>query len=221
MATPRQVGPITVLVAALLVNLPLAHGWWTSHRLEGQGIEVTATVQEARAIPWRGNERRFFVAYRLPEDVDPRQRDFTGEVDRATYDEATVSERIRVTYLPGDPAENRPVGGVDGGWLGVFLTLVADLALLAILGLMLWARRGRRELVLLATADVVRCRPQAVLEQVGEGEYVVRGDVVERSGSELTIAVGDRRVRVLLGDHVNPVGHQQPAEARGRELPRS
>lgn len=221
MTSRRQVGPVSVLLVALLVNLPLTHAWWTDRQLEHHGARTTATVHEARTVAGTDEGRRFLVAYRLPAAVDPEQRAFTGEVDPATYELARRTGRLEVTYLPGEPGRNRPVAEVASLRLAALLTALADLALLAILGLMLWARRTQSDLVLRATADVVRCRPQEALEDLGGGEYVVRGDVLDRGDDELTIAVGHRRVRVLLGNHVNPVGHQQPAEARGRELPPS
>jgi hypothetical protein len=46
----------------------------------------------------------------------------------------------------------------------------------------------------------------------------VRGEVAEIAEDRIVLEVGNRRVAVLLDGHTNPVGHQQPAQVRGRMI---
>lgn len=220
MASRRRIGPLTLLVIALLVNLPVAHSAWTSYRLDSVGVEASATVLETEALPPGADDQRYFVAYRLPESTDPEQRRFGAEVDLATYTRAMNTGVVEVVVLPGDAGENRPVGAVPGSRLVWGLTIAADLALLAVAALMVWVRRTQ-DFVLVATEDVTACSPLERVEDLGGGEYVVCGDVFSVGDDEVVLAVQHRRIRVLLGDHASTVGHREPARARGLRAGRS
>ena len=218
----RGVWILTVGIVALLINLPIAHSWWTSYRLDSVGVATTARVLEAESLP-RGSAdpQKFFIVYQLPRDADPERREFTAEIDQETFTAAEASKQIDIVYLEGKPGANR-VDGARSGSLGLWLAGLADLALIAALLLALrYGLKPEKPLVLLATADVKRCKPMFGVDQDGI-EYVVRGDVIEMSGGEIVVHAGaGREVRVVLGDHQNPVGYQQPAEVRGRELPKT
>jgi len=125
-----------------------------------------------------------------------------------------------VVYLSGNPAANRVEGQVTHR-LGLYIALFADFALLMALLLALkFGQRPKEELLLLATADVVRCKPGGLVEPEGRDEYVVRGDVIEIGEGEIVLHAGaGREVRVVLGGYRNSVGYQQPAEVHGRVLP--
>jgi hypothetical protein len=204
----------------MIVNLPLAHGIWTNYRLDQVGVTTSAEVTELNAIPPDARDQSYFMDYQLPEEADPERRTFFSEVDEQTFRAAEASEQVEVVYLTDHPAANRVTGQVTNR-LGLYLALIADFALA--MGLLLalkFSRRPEEDLVLLATADVVRCKPGGMVESEGRDEYVVRGDVIEMSEGEIVLHAGaGREVRVVLGGYANPVGYQQPAEVHGRVLP--
>lgn len=216
----KRYWPFGVAIIAFLVNLPLAHVWWNDFRLDHGAQVATADVTGAHALGADGEEQRYFVVYELPEDADPQQQEFNGQVGKAAYDEALASKRIRVEYLPDDPESNRPVARVSQSNLALYITLFADLTLLVMVALMLWVRRNAG-LDVLATEDVRRAGVDPRVEELGGGMLLVRGDVLEINEDDIVIQAGVRRVRVVLGEFTNPVGHQQPAEVRGRTIPRS
>ena len=220
LSSRRGVWFLTLGIIALIVNLPLAHGTWTNYRLDQIGVTTTAEVTDLNAIPPDARDQSYFIDYRLPEEADPEQRTFFSEVDEDTFRAAEASKQVEVVYLNDHPAANRVVGQVTNR-LGVYLALFADLAL--VLGLLLalkFSRRPEEGLVLLATADVVRCKPGGLVETEGRDEYVVRGDVIDIGEGEIVLHAGaGREVRVVLGGYANPVGYQQPAEVHGRVLP--
>ena len=222
LSSRRSVWFLTLGVIALIVNLPLAHGLWTNYRLDQIGVTTTAKVTETNAIPPDADSRdqAFFIDYQLPEEADPERRTFFSEVDEETFRAAKASDQVEVVYLSDHPSANRVVGQ-ETDRLGLYLALFADFSL--IMGLLLalkFSRRPEEGLVLLATADVKRCKPGGLVEPEGRDEYVVRGDVIEITEGEIVLHTGaGREVRVVLGGYSNPVGYQQPAEAHGRVLP--
>jgi hypothetical protein len=115
---------------------------------------------------------------------------------------------------------------VHSSWKGVrgdtdallVFTLVAD-AMLVLVALLMWRGGGRvrrAQLVAVALEDVGRCPPGILLERLQSEDYLVRGEVVERTGDTVLLDVGNRTVLVHLDGHHNPVGHQQPAQVRAR-----
>lgn len=220
LSSRRGVWFLTLGIIALIVNLPLVHGMWTNYRLDRIGVTTTAEVTEFNAVPPDSSDQAFFIDYRLPEDADPERRTFFSEVDEDTFRAAEASKQVEVVYLRDHPAANRVEGQVTNR-LGLYLALFADFAL--VMGLLLalkFSRRPEQGLVLLATADVVRCKPGGLVEPEGRDEYVVRGDVIEITEGEIVLHAGaGQEVRVVLGGYHNPVGYQQPAEVHGRVLP--
>ncbi|WP_067430216.1 hypothetical protein [Nocardioides jensenii] len=218
MSKPSRVWPLVAVVVLLfLINLPLGHLWWTSHRLDTDGQTTTAAVDEAKQVGG-GDSVRYFVTFTLPRDVDPEEQTYSEEVDRSTFLGAKDTKTIEVTYLVGKPSANRTVGQVPPGDVALLLTGLADLAVLMMFALMIWVRR-HDVLELLATTDVVRCKPEDLIEDLEGGQLLVRGDVMEINDDDILMICRGKKVRVILCGFANPVGHQQPAEARGRKVP--
>jgi len=220
LSSRRGVWFLTLGLIALIVNLPLVHGMWTNYRLDQIGVTTTAEVTDLNALPPDSKDQAYFIDYKLPEEADPERRSFFSEVDEETFRAAEASKQVEVVYLSDHPAANRVEGQVTNR-LGLYLALFADFAL--IMGLLLaikFSRRPEEGLVLLATADVRRCKPGGLVEPEGRDEYVVRGDVIEITEGEIVLHAGaGQEVRVVLGGYANPVGYQQPAEVHGRVLP--
>lgn len=217
LAASRRGAILMVVALLLLITLPALWSGWNSWRLDRAGVTTEATVTNTSALP-RTEPDSFFVRYYLPEDADPRRGQYIARVSRSAWTEAKADGTIEATYIEGHPGVNRVAGQVTSHF-GLWLTVIGDLALLAMLALALKFRPTReRPLVLLATADVVRTRPGFSVEEDGV-EHVVRGDVVRIGEGELVLHVGEgREVRVVLGEYRNPVGYQQPAEVRGRRI---
>lgn len=207
---------ITVVFMAL-ITLPVAWSAWNGWRLDKVGVRTDAVVADTHGVPQEDPER-FFVRYTLPQDAEERGGSYIAQVDRSAWEAARASQKIPATYLQGKPGVNRVDGQVTNR-LGLWMTIVADLALAAMLVLAMKFRPVReKQLVLLAGADVVRTRLEAGVVDDGT-EYVVRGEVVKIGDGEIVLYVGpDREVRVVLGEYRNPVGYQQPAEVRGRRI---
>ena len=101
--------------------------------------------------------------------------------------------------------------------LGLFITLLADLFLVAMIVLMMrfrprscassWCCARPRTW---SGARRARC-----WTRIAGQRYIVTGDVVEIEDDEMVLDLGDRRVRVLLDGHPNPAGYQQPVRATG------
>ena len=68
----------------------------------------------------------------------------------------------------------------------------------------------------MATEDVQHAEPGSTLERLDGATYLVEGQVVVIEPDLLVLDLGDRRVRVDLAGHHNPVGYQQPARVRAR-----
>jgi hypothetical protein len=215
----RGGGILLLVLLALVINLPIAHGAWTDSRLDRDGVDVTAIVVDHGTLPPE-DDPKYFLDFRYPEDIDPDGGEWSVGVSHAAYDEAVASERVEVRVLPDSPATFR-VEGQETSGLILGLTLFAD-AILAALILLTWRFGGslgrrRPDLRMVATDDVQRCRPGSELEQVGD-LWVAKGEVVERSDDAVVLDLGDRRVVVELAGYANPVGYQQPAQAVGRMI---
>lgn len=208
-----------VVFVMVLITFPVVWSAWNSWRLDAVGVETRAEVTGTDTLPPNSSKPdRFFIRYHLPTDADPQHAQYTAEVDAETYETAKATDQVRATYLPGNPGANVVEGHVSNRVL-LWLVLAADLSMLGVLALAVkFGDRPEQQLVLLATDDVVRCKPGFAVEQDGEN-YVVRGDIVSIGTGEFVIHVGaGRDVRVVLGEYRNPVGHQQPAEVRGRSF---
>ncbi len=204
---------VALLVAAVLVNLPLVHGAWTSNRIDRDGEDVTATV-----VDHRTSDSWFVLTFLLPQEIDPDQTEWTAEVDEATYDTAVAEGTVEVRVLPDDPAQHEVAGEVGNGVL-VIITLVADLLLLAMALLAWWARRREQPpLRAIAVEDVRRGQPGGGLTQISPETYLVSGEVSGVAQDRVVLDLGERTIEVLLDGHLNPVGYQQPAQVHARLL---
>jgi len=159
------------------------------------------------------------VQFVFDREIDPDQASWSAQVDEATYDAAVATEQIDVRVLPDNASAYEANGQVSSG-LGLVITLFADLVLVGMVAL-LWRYRGPHspDLHLVATEDVARARPGSSLERLDEESYAVVGEVVAIDDDGLVLDLGDRRVRVDLDGHANPVGYQQPARVIGRAAP--
>lgn len=206
---------LLVAFVAVVINLPVLHGSWTQSRIERNAIRVDATVTDTATLPPE-DDPKYILEFTLPRDVDPEQRAWSAQVDRATFEDAAAVESVGVRVLPDDPAAYEVDGQVSSR-LGLLITLFADLVLVGMVALM-WRPGLRRttDVHLVALGDVERARPGASLEQLDADRYVVCGEVLAISDDTVVLDLGDRRVTVELDGNSCPVGYQQPARVTGR-----
>lgn len=212
---PSPKALLLVLLLVVVINLPLVHSSITTWRVERSGTDVTVRVTNGRVLPPQ-DDPEYFLEFVYPEDIDADQRFWTAEVDRSTYERAIAAKEVGVRVLAGQPAAYTVDGQVTHR-LGLVVTLLADGALLIMLLLLRRFRaKLRPRLEAVAMGDVERCKPGAALEKIEEGLYLISGEVAAIEDDEIVLDLGDRRVRVLLDGHHNPVGYQQPARVRAR-----
>jgi hypothetical protein len=205
---------ILVAIAAVVINLPIAHSSWYGWRLDRDGVSTEATVVETRRVP-PDFDGSHIVEFRFDRELDPEQKVWFAEVDEATYERARAEDLIGVRVLPGRPATYE-ADGQRKGVLPWVITLLGDLMLVGV-ALLYWRTRPSGEqLRLVATADVERCKPLASIERLDDGRYVVCGEVSGIEDDAILLDLGDQTVRVELDGHANPVGYQQPARVTGR-----
>jgi hypothetical protein len=196
---------------AFVINFPLLHSTYLRWQVERSGVDVVAEVTDTRQV---GEE--CLVVFTVPGD-DGREpfEDAVAEVDAATYEEARRSGELDVRVLPADGGSFTVEGQVIGR-IGLAVTLLADLFLVAMVVLMVRFRTVMRvELVLRASEDLERCPPGSRLDRISGMRYLVSGEIVEMADDEIVLDLGDRRVRVLLDGHANPAGYQQPVRVIG------
>ena len=202
-----------VLIAfiAFVINFPLLHSTYLRWQVERSGVDVVAEVTETREV-----DGDLLVVFTVPGDGRREEvEDAVAEVDEATYEEAQETLQLDVRVLPDDGGVFIVEGQVTSR-VGLVITLLADLFLVAMVVLMMRFRAVMRvELVLRATGDLERCPPGSQLEQISGMRYVVSGDVVEIEDDEVVLDLGDRRVRVLLDGYANPAGYEQSVRAVG------
>lgn len=207
----RWLSVVLVGFIAFIVNFPLLHSTYVRWQVERAGVDVVAEVTETREL---GGD--LLVVFTVPGDG--RREPFenaVAEVEPATYEEARRTGELDVRVLPDDSASFTVEGQVTSR-LGLVITLLADLFLVAMVVLMLRFRAALRvELVLRATEDLERCPPGSRLDRISGLRYIVSGEVAEVGDDEIVLDLGDRRVRVLLDGYANPAGHQQPVRAVG------
>ena len=208
--TGRLKNVLLVGLVVVMVNLPFVHGRWQQHRIDSDGVDVAATVTDHDE-----DDGQHHVTFEVAETDD--QPGFVGTVgvDEATYDDAVVTEQVRVQVLPGSSTVWR-VEGQTRNDIGLVITVVADVFLLVLVLLLVrFGSRLRQDMVLVATEDLERCPPGSVLDQVDGLRFVVCGEVEAIEDGEVVLDLGDRRVRVVLDGHHNPAGYQQPVRATG------
>lgn len=135
----RRRGMLFALVlVALLVNLPIAHQLWSSWRLDTDGVLTTAEVVRTDVLKPE-TDPHFFVSFRYDLDLDPEQRVWPVEVDRAAHAQAQRTEMIEVRLLEGSVATYRVEGETHSN-LGWIVIAVIDLLLLSLV-LVVWRVR--------------------------------------------------------------------------------
>lgn len=205
---------ILVAIAAVVINLPIAHSSWYGWRLDRDGVSTEATVVETRRVP-PDSDGKYIVEFRFDRELDPAQEVWFAEVDEAAYERAEADGQIGVRVLPSRPATYEADGQRQGA-LPWVITLLGDLMLVGIALLHWRTRPSGEQLRLVATADVERCKPLASIERLDDGRYVVCGEVSGIEDDAIVLDLGDQTVRVELDGHANPVGYQQPARVTGR-----
>jgi hypothetical protein len=209
---------LLVVVLVAFINLPVLHSTWTRWQVDRNGTDTVAEVVNTRVLD-EDADPSYWLVFRFPESIDPERAQWPAQVDRETFQEASAERSVEVRVL-----EDRPAAYVVEGQIrnrvGLFITLIADAILLAIL-LLVWRARPTRPVPIriAAIGDVERCPPGGILEQIEGDLYLVRGDVTGIDGDEIVLDAGERDVLVILDGHHNPVGYQQPAEVRGRIVP--
>ncbi|GAA1779300.1 hypothetical protein GCM10009795_026750 [Nocardioides hankookensis] len=202
---------LVLVVAAVLVNLPLVHSTITDQRVQRSGVDVQTTVVAHRTV---GGQH--LVSFTFPESVDPDQATWQADLEATAYDRAVESGELQVRVLKDDPSAYAAEGQVESHAILV-MTLIADVLLL-VTALLLWRVGGRRrpQLRAIAVEDVERCAPGSALDRIEGETYLIRGEVAAIEPGQVVLELGGRSVLVYLDGHVNPVGHQQPAQVRAR-----
>jgi hypothetical protein len=201
---------LLVALVVVMINLPFVHSTWQDHRIDRDGVDVTAAVTDHDE-----DGGRQLVRFEVDETGDQPGFGGTVRLDDAAYDDAVASGQVDVRVLPGSTTVWRVVGESRSN-VGLLITVVADLFLLVLVLLLLrFGWRLGQEMVLVATEDLERCPPGSVLDQVDRLRFVVCGEVEEIGDDVVVLDLGDRRVRVILDGHHNPAGYQQPVRATG------
>lgn len=215
----RRGSAIVLLLMTAVINLPILHSTWTQWRIDRNGIEMVATVTGDFVIS-PDADPRYFVEFQYDPEFDPEQILWSAPVDEATYEEVTESEELTVLALADDPGAYKVQGELSSR-AGLFLSLLANLVLLS-LWVLVWRTRsvgdGHADLHLVAVEDIKRCKPGSSIERVGSDTYLVCGEICAITDDSVVLALGDRKVHVLMGTHANPVGYQQPAQVTGRAV---
>ena len=196
---------------AFVINFPLLHSTYLRWQIERSGVDVVAEVTQTREV-----DGDLLVVFTVPGDGRREEvENAVAEVDEATYEEAEETLQLDVRVLPDNGGAFIVEGQVTSR-AGLFITLLADLFLVAMIVLAMRFRAVKRvELVLRATGDLERCPPGAGSTRSRGMRYVVAGDVVEVGDDEVVLDLGDRRVRVLLDGYANPAGYEQSVRAIG------
>jgi hypothetical protein len=209
---------LLVVVLVAFINLPVLHSTWTRWQVDRNGTDTTAEVVDTRRLG-ADEDPSYWLVYRFPESIDPERAQWSAQVERSTFEEASADGSVDVRVLEDRPAAHVVEGQVRNP-LGLIITLIADAILLAIL-LLVGRVRPRKPVPIriAAIGDVERCPPDRVIEQIEGDLYLVRGEVTGIDGDEIVLDAGERDVLVILDGHRNPVGYQQQAEVRGRIVP--
>ena len=124
--TARTRRLIFVVVMLVVLTFPLITTLVTRAQIERSGVDVTATVVQTTK-----NGDAYLVAFRLPEEIDPDQDNYSAEVDQATYEKAAASKEIGVRVLEDRPEAHRVEGEIRSKAPYVMVA-VADALVLAV-----------------------------------------------------------------------------------------
>jgi hypothetical protein len=208
--TGRLKNALLVGLVVVMINLPFVHSTWQQHRIDRDGVDVTATVTDHDE-----DDGHRLVTFEVAGTDDRSGFGGTVDLDEAAYADAVDTQQVQVRVLPGSSTVWRVEGQTHSN-LGLVITVVADVFLLVLVLLLVrYGSRLRQEMVLVATEDLERCPPGSVLDQVDGLRFVVCGEVEVIEDDEVVLDLGDRRVRVILAGHHNPAGYQQPVRATG------
>lgn len=144
---------ILSLVAVVLVNLPWANDAWVEHRIDSQGVHVTATV--VKDAQKHGDN---FVSYRLPKKFDPKQTLYGVQVSKSAYTAAVSRGTIEAQVIPGHPNDNRLQGQVTGSLVYVIAGVGNAIVAIVLGSVLLRRRRWTRFAVTAVEGDLVTVR---------------------------------------------------------------
>lgn len=130
---------VGLLVAALLVNWPLANGLLTDRRIASEGELLRVPVIETRNYG-TDSDPDYRITYQLPQGMD--QRRWEASLGKAAWERARLSSSIRVRVLREDPG-NHHVEGADVGHPWRWVALALDLTILGLGYYLLVVRRKR------------------------------------------------------------------------------
>jgi len=218
--TRRGRGALLLLLVLVLVNLPTLIGVWNRQEVQRSGEDVAA-----RVVQTRPTDSGALVSFTYPatSGIDDDTA-YAVEVDGETGERAAETGTLTVRVRPENPAVYIADGEVRDRSALVLPVILNGLVL--VIALLLWRVRGRMrpELVLRAGGDLEVGEAEPLLERVAGLEYVVQGRVVSVSAGqdggagedgEVLLEVADRRVRVLLAGHANPVEVGADARVQG------
>lgn len=215
----RTKAAVWLVLLVLLINFPLLQGALTRRQLERSGVDVTATLVDHEVLGG-SDDPAYWISYRLPPSIDPRQDSWPRQLEREAYDDAVADGRLTVRVIAGEPNNARVPGQVVSR-VGLIVTLVADLLLLGLV-LVVWrfGRYGRRPetLRLEAVGDVRESGPGPSVEEDVSGTIIVRGTLREVTDHDVVLEVGRQQVIVVLDGHRVLAELHQPAQVPGRRL---
>lgn len=203
---------VLVVVALAVINVPYGLHRWELHRVDTDGVRVTAHVVDVTPA---GDEES--VTVRFPASVDPRQPVRTARVDRATGLRAAQTKQIGARVLKGHPSVFRLDGEVRSD-AGLYLAIGADVfvVLMLLLSWRLGGRIRRPTLVGVALEDVRGGEQGSLLDKQDDGTYVINGEVASIGPSSLVLSLRDRDVEIHLRDHDNPIAVGERAQVRAQ-----
>lgn len=203
---------ILVVLALLVINLPYGLFRWQQHRVQTSGDVVTATVVGVRD---QGDQAD--LAFQFPASLHDEQKARSVRVERAVADRAKRSGQIDVRVLDRNPDIYYVQGQVQSSG-GLVLTFVAN-ALVLLMVLLSWRLGGRIRrptLVGIAVEDVRDGEDGSLLDKLGDGTYLINGEVASTGPSSLVLTLRDRDVEIQLRDHENPIAVGERACVRAQ-----
>jgi hypothetical protein len=195
-------GRIVIVVLALLViNVPFIGHLYTEHRLNTDGVQVTAAVVD---VTPKGDGD--VVSFRFPAAVDPSRALRSSTVDAATGRRAAATHSIGVLVLKSNPGIYRADGELPSH-AALIATLVANalIILFVVLSIANVGRFRRPALEAVALGDVTQGEEGSLLDKQPDDTYLIQGAVRESGPDVLLLGLRDRDVTVHLRGYRNPV----------------